>query len=54
MCFTGFNELIGKQFRMLASKSDYTQRQNFVVTTSLFLNLTLIIISNIQTLLLAW
>ena len=53
MCFTGFNELIGKQCRRIASESDHTQRKNFVAPTSTFFNLTLITIINIQTLLLA-
>ena len=52
MCFTDFNELIGKQCRTFASKSDRTQRQNFVVPTSILFNLALIIIINTQTLLL--
>ena len=48
MCFIGFNELIGKQYGTFASESNHTQRQNFVVPTSI-----LIIIIHIQTLLLA-
>ena len=58
MCFTGFNELIGKQYRTFAilylfSESNHTQRQNFVVPTSIIFNLTLIITIHIHTLLLA-
>ena len=37
MCFIGFNEYIGKQHRTLASESDHTQRQNFVVPTSSYI-----------------